>query len=52
VTSTVGTCGPHSISDSAYFRYMTAPGNHTITLTVTDPSGLPSTLTKPDVLVK
>jgi Tfp pilus assembly protein PilE len=42
-TSTVGTCGDHSVGDSAYFRYRTTAGNHTITLTVTDPSGLPNT---------
>jgi hypothetical protein len=44
VTGSVGLCGPHSIADSAYFRYTTTPGSpHSITLTVTDPSGLSST---------
>jgi type II secretory pathway pseudopilin PulG len=47
-TSSVGTCGAHSIGESPYFRYRTAEGTeHTITLTVADPSGLPSTITKP-----
>jgi hypothetical protein len=42
VSGTVGSCNTHSIADSAYFRYRTTSGNHTITLTVTDPSGLSS----------
>jgi type II secretory pathway pseudopilin PulG len=47
-STTVGTCGAHSIGESPYFRYRTTPGtDHIITLTVADPSGLPSTLTKP-----
>ncbi|QEC49381.1 hypothetical protein FSW04_18595 [Baekduia soli] len=50
-TSTVGTCGAHSISDSEYFRYTTTTGAHAITLTVTDPSGLPNSLTKSNVTV-
>jgi Tfp pilus assembly protein PilE len=50
-TSTVGDCGANSISDSEYFRYMTTSGNHTITLIVTDPSGLSSTLTKQNIPV-
>ncbi|HMJ32719.1 MAG TPA: hypothetical protein VK501_02290 [Baekduia sp.] len=51
-TGSVGTCGPHSISDSAYFRYTTTTGWHTITLTVTDPSGLPNTHTEPPINVQ
>ena len=47
-TSTVGTCGAGSVSDAAYFRYRTTAGTqHTITLTVTDPSGLSSSMTQP-----
>lgn len=43
-TSTAGTCGAHSIGDTSGFQYTVTPGtSHTITLTVTDPSGLPST---------
>lgn len=43
-SGSVGVCGAHSVGDSAYFRYRTTAGTpHTITLTVTDPSGLPST---------
>jgi hypothetical protein len=45
-TSTSGRCGPHSVGDTATLRYSygTATGiQHTITLKVTDPSGLAST---------
>ncbi|HEU4975993.1 MAG TPA: hypothetical protein VFT50_12945 [Baekduia sp.] len=44
-TGTVGDCGAHSISDATYFRYRVDPAGtqHSIYLTVTDPSGLPST---------
>jgi hypothetical protein len=43
-TSTVGTCGAHSVGDTASMRYSTtATGTHSITLKVTDPSGLSST---------
>jgi Tfp pilus assembly protein PilE len=47
-TSTVADCGARSIGASATLRYRPATtGNaHTITLTVTDPSGLPSSDTK------
>jgi hypothetical protein len=43
VTSSVGTCGPHSIGDTASLRYRYSAGTHSITLKVTDPSGLTST---------
>jgi hypothetical protein len=42
-TSTVGTCGPHSIGDTPSFRYRYSAGSHSVTLKVTDPSGLTST---------
>jgi hypothetical protein len=43
-TGSVGTCGDHSVGDSPYFRYRTTAGTpHTVTLTVSDPSGLPNT---------
>jgi Tfp pilus assembly protein PilE len=43
VTSSVGKCGAHSVGDTASFRYTTTAGQHTVTLKVTDPSGLSST---------
>jgi Tfp pilus assembly protein PilE len=48
-TSTVGTCGPHSVGASATLRYrpsQTGAAQHAITLTVTDPSGLPNSVTR------
>lgn len=43
-TSSVGTCGPHSVGDTPSMRYrITTLGTHSVTLTVTDPSGLSST---------
>ncbi|HWH96518.1 MAG TPA: hypothetical protein VNT03_21835 [Baekduia sp.] len=42
-TSSVGTCGAHSVGDTASFRYRTTAGTqHAVSLTVTDPSGLTS----------
>jgi Tfp pilus assembly protein PilE len=41
-TGSVGQCGAGSVGDTPYFRYRTTSGNHTVWLTVTDPSGLPS----------
>jgi Tfp pilus assembly protein PilE len=43
---TVGFCNTGSIAASPYFRYSTTTGNHSITLTVTDPSGLSSSATQ------
>jgi type II secretory pathway pseudopilin PulG len=46
VTGSVGTCGPHSIGETPSFRYSydtTAGVAHSVTLKVTDPSGLTST---------
>ena len=45
-TGTVGNCGAKSIGASPYFRYRAASGTHQITLTVTDPSGIPNSVTK------
>jgi type II secretory pathway pseudopilin PulG len=45
-TGTVGNCGAKSIGASPYFRYRAASGSHQITLTVTDPSGIPNSVTK------
>ena len=45
-TGTVGNCGAKSIGASPYFRYRAASGPHQITLTVTDPSGIPNSVTK------
>jgi hypothetical protein len=46
VTTSVGTCGPGSIGDTASLRYRFTAGTntaHSVTLKVTDPSGLTST---------
>jgi hypothetical protein len=47
-TSTVGGCGPNSIGASATLTYRpaTTGDEHEITLTVTDPSGLPSNFSR------
>jgi hypothetical protein len=45
-TGSIGDCGDHSIGASPYFRYRAPSGTHNITLTVTDPSGLPNSITK------
>jgi type II secretory pathway pseudopilin PulG len=42
-TTTVGTCGAHSIGDTPSLRYRYSAGAHSVTLKVTDPSGLTST---------
>jgi Tfp pilus assembly protein PilE len=49
-TSSVGTCGPHSVGDTSSLRYSFAAGTgvqHVVTLKVTDPSGLSSTSNPP-----
>jgi Tfp pilus assembly protein PilE len=45
-SGTVGFCNTGSIAASPYFRYSTATGSHSITLTVTDPSGLSNSTTQ------
>jgi len=45
-SGTVGTCGTGSISSAQFFKYMTTSGQKQIKLVVTDPSGLPSSVTK------
>jgi PKD domain-containing protein len=45
-SGSIGDCGTHSIGASPYFRYRASSGAHTITLTVTDPSGLPNSVTQ------
>ncbi len=42
-TTSVGTCGAHSIGDTPSLRYRYSSGTHSVTLKVTDPSGLTST---------
>jgi type II secretory pathway pseudopilin PulG len=45
-SASVGTCGTGSISSAQFFKYTTTTGSKQIKLVVTDPSGLPSTVTK------
>jgi hypothetical protein len=43
-SGSVGTCGDHSVGDTPTMRYSTTAGTpHTLTVTVTDPSGLSAT---------
>lgn len=43
-SGTVGSCNSGSIAASPNFRYSTTTGDHDITLTVTDPSGLSNSM--------
>lgn len=45
-TGSVGTCGTGSIGSTPVLSYTTSSGSHTITLKVTDPSGLSATSSK------
>jgi PKD repeat protein len=44
-TGSFGRCGTGSFGDTPVVRYSTTSGTHTITLTVSDPSGLSSSVT-------